>query len=75
MQTLSPSAFTGIGVRLERMRVAVVKSTNHFRAAFDPVSIRTLYLAGPGALRADFRAFSYRNRTNEFWPRVALPAG
>jgi len=74
MQTFSPSAYAGLGVPLARMRIAVPKSTNHFRAAFDPLAARTFYLAGPGAISADFRSFVYRNRSNDFWPRVEAPA-
>lgn len=70
MQTYAPDLFTNIGLPLEAMRFAVVKSTNHFRAGFDRIAVRTIFLLGPGAIAGDFENFSYLKRTNLFWPKV-----
>lgn len=82
LQGLDPSLFTGLGVPLSRLRIVVPKSTNHFRAGFDPIAAATFYLVGPGAISVDFENFHYVNRTERFWPRLpdlamtnAEPAG
>ena len=51
----------------------VVKSSQHFQAAFAPIGRDVRYLAGPGALSFDYAALPYTKRTVPFWPRVADP--
>ena len=75
MQCYAPSTFTGLGLPLGDMRIVVPKSTNHFRAHFEPIATEILYLVGPGAISGDFEALHFENRTNRFWPRVADPDG
>jgi microcystin degradation protein MlrC len=74
MQCFAPSAFTGLGLPLEKMHIVIPKSTNHFRADFEPIATAILYLEGPGAIAADFANLKFNNRTNNFWPRVADPS-
>jgi len=51
----------------------VVKSSQHFQAAFAPIARGVRYVAGPGALSFDYAALPYTKRTTPFWPRVADP--
>ncbi len=71
VQAFSPDLFTNIGVPLERMRIAVVKSTAHFRAGFAPIA--RLTTVGPGTLLEDYGAIPYRKRNLDYWPRVEAP--
>ncbi|QPF72364.1 M81 family metallopeptidase [Roseateles sp. DAIF2] len=72
-QVFSPEAFTGLGLRLEDMKLVVVKSTQHFHTEFAPISQAVLYAATPGAIAPDFAAIPYRVRNLNYWPRVADP--
>jgi microcystin degradation protein MlrC len=72
-QTFAPDAFTGLGLTLHDKRAVVVKSSQHFQAAFAPIARRVMYLAGPGALSFDYAALPYQRRTAPYWPRVADP--
>lgn len=72
-QTFAPDAFTGLGLTLANKRIVVVKSTQHFHAAFAPVARAIRYVAAPGAIPPDFAAIPYTKRTEPFWPRVANP--
>lgn len=72
MQGFSPDLFENVGIDMSKLKAVVVKSTNHFREFFDPISTRTLYLIGPGALNEDYRLLHYENRSNRFWPREEL---
>ncbi len=74
VQAFSPDLFTNIGVPLETMRIAVVKSTAHFRAGFAPIARLILTTVGPGTLLEDYGAIPYRNRNLDYWPRVERPA-
>ena len=74
-QTFSPALFTGLGIELERKRVIVVKSTQHFHAQFAPLAGSILYVTTPGAIDMDFAALPYRVRDLDYWPRVADPHG
>ena len=72
-QTFAPDAFTGLGITLQDKAAVVVKSSQHFQAAFAPIARRVMYLAGPGALSFDYACLPYRRRTAPYWPRVSDP--
>ena len=65
--------FTGLGIDLEAKRAIVVKSTQHFHAAFAPLAQQVLYVDTPGLLRSDFEHMDYRRRSLNYWPRVNDP--
>jgi microcystin degradation protein MlrC len=72
-QAFSPDLFTNLGLDLAAMRIAVVKSTAHFRAGFAPIAAEILTTVGPGALLEDFAAIPYQKRNLNYWPRVEDP--
>ena len=72
-QVFAPDAFTGLGIDLGAAHIVVVKSTQHFHAAFAPLASDILYAETPGALSMDFANIPYRKRSPDFWPNVAEP--
>lgn len=72
-QVFAPDAFGNLGLDVRRRRLVVVKSTQHFYAAFAPIAREVLYVATPGAIAPDFARIPYTKRTTPFWPRVADP--
>ncbi|MBO1074601.1 M81 family metallopeptidase [Roseomonas marmotae] len=72
-QTFAPDAFTGLGITLEDKAVVVVKSTQHFHAAFAPVAREIRYVSAPGAIPPEFAEIPFTKRTRPYWPRVADP--
>ena len=72
-QIYGTDAFTGIGIPLEGHRLIVVKSTQHFHAAFAPLAHEVVYVSTPGAISQDFTAIPFRKRSLNYWPRVADP--
>jgi len=74
-QTYGTDAFTGIGMSLHDKDIVVVKSTQHFHAAFAPLAREVLYVSTPGAMNVDFAAIDYRRRSLVYWPRVNDPHG
>ena len=72
-QVFSPDAFTNLGVDPDSMHLLVVKSTNHFHAAFAPIAREILYAAVDGPYPNDPRTTPYRHLTRAIWPRVEHP--
>ena len=72
-QTFAPDAFTGLGCRLDDKRVVVVKSTQHFYAAFAPIASAIRYVAAPGAIAPEFDKIPYTKRVTPYWPKVEDP--
>jgi microcystin degradation protein MlrC len=73
-QVISPDAFTGLGLTLTDKQLVVVKSIQHFHAAFAPLAKAVFYASTPGAISPDFSAIPYRRRNLEYWPRLrSLP--
>ena len=73
VQGFTPSLFSNAGLPLDEMRIAVVKSTAHFRAGFAPVASLIVTTVGPGALLEDYGALPYERRPLNYWPRVDDP--
>jgi len=59
-QTFSPEAFTGLGIDLSRKKVVVVKSSNHFHAAFRPIAAAIHHLDTGGPFPPDPTRVTYR---------------
>ena len=72
-QTFAPDAFTGLGLTLHDKAGVVVKSSQHFQAAFAPIARAVHYVSSPGALSFDYADLPYTKRTVPFWPRVENP--
>ncbi len=67
-QTFSPPAFTNLGVDIAKKKIVVVKSSNHFHAAFRPVAAEILYLDTGGPYPFDPRKQVFRKARRPLWP-------
>ncbi|TVQ33554.1 MAG: M81 family peptidase [Geminicoccaceae bacterium] len=72
-QCASTDCFTHVGIDPATKRVVVVKSMQHFHAAFAPLAAEVLYVAAAGALMPDFGALPYRKADRRQWPLVDDP--
>ena len=58
-QTFSPEAFTSMGIDIRRKKIVVVKSSNHFHAAFSKVAAAIHHLDCGGPFPPDVRKIPY----------------
>ena len=49
-------------------RIVVVKSTNHFMAAFGPIAKRVIYVDSDAPLARDYRKIAYQRVERPIWP-------
>ncbi|BBK30526.1 microcystin degradation protein MlrC [Stella humosa] len=68
LQALGTDLFTNLGIDLAQRRIVVVKSTNHFFAAFGPIAEEVLYTSAPGPLPRDLRTLPYKKLPRPIWP-------
>lgn len=61
MQCLDLAIFRHLGVEPTEQKILVVKSSVHFRAAFDPIAAKTLVVAAPGAHPCQLSTLDYKN--------------
>ena len=73
-QTLSPTAFTGLGVPLHEAQVIAVKSSHHYYAEFSKLSTDRHVIETGAALSMDFAHLPYRNRHMHFFPATDNPS-
>jgi len=73
-QTLSPTAFTGLGVPLHEATVIAVKSSHHYYAEFSKLSTNCHVIETGAALSMDFANLPYLRRGKAFYPAVHNPA-
>lgn len=67
-QAFGLDLFTGQGVSLDDKRLVVVKSTNHFHAAFAPIASQVLYCDAGGPIPRDHRKVPYTRVQRPIWP-------
>jgi len=60
-QCLDLAQFTHLGLKPEEYKTICVKSTVHFRAAFDPISGDVKAVASPGAFICEMEKIPFRN--------------
>jgi microcystin degradation protein MlrC len=68
LQVLDPELFQAVGIAPERKRVLVVKSSVHFRAAFEPLAGAIVAVDGPGLSSPNLASFHYRRVRRPIWP-------
>jgi microcystin degradation protein MlrC len=72
-QVVDPEVFRALGLEPEQRRVLVVKSSQHYRAAFTPIAAEVLDIAAPGAIEPNFAALPLRRIQRPKWPFDADP--
>jgi microcystin degradation protein MlrC len=67
-QAMGTDLFTNIGVELSAKKLIVVKSSQHFYAAFSKVAQKVIYVAAPGAVTVDLKTLPYTKIQRPKWP-------
>jgi microcystin degradation protein MlrC len=67
-QALGLELFRNLGIEPAERKLVLVKSTNHFMAAFGPIAASVIYVDSDGPLQRDYRKISYRNVHRPIWP-------
>jgi microcystin degradation protein MlrC len=67
-QPYDPEAFRSHGITPERRRVLVLKSTVHYRAAFEPIAGGIREVSAPGLCSPDLPSFSYDHVRRPMYP-------
>ncbi|MSR83077.1 MAG: M81 family peptidase [Candidatus Latescibacteria bacterium] len=67
-QALGLELFRNVGVEPTQRKLVVVKSTNHFMAAFGPIAQRVIYIDADGPIPRDYRKIPYTRLQRPIWP-------
>ena len=67
-QVFSPEVFARVGIEPESQDILVVKSSQHFRARFEPIATEIIYCDTPGTLTSDLAAVPFKNIPRPMWP-------
>ncbi|WP_336021853.1 M81 family metallopeptidase [Halobellus salinisoli] len=67
-QPYDPEVFRSQGITPERQRVLVLKSTVHYRAAFEPIAGEIREVSAPGLCSPDLSSFSYEHVERPKYP-------
>jgi microcystin degradation protein MlrC len=67
-QALGLELFTNLGIDPRARKLVVVKSTNHFMAAFGPIAKKVIYIDSDGPLARDHRKIPYTKVQRPIWP-------
>lgn len=69
--------FENLGIDPTQRKIVVVKSTNHFMAAYGPIAKKVIYIESSGPLRRDHSKVPYQKVERPIWPLDvdAVPRG
>jgi microcystin degradation protein MlrC len=67
-QALGLELFRNLGIEPADQKLLLVKSTNHFMAAFGPIAAKVIYVDSDGPLNRDYRKIPYKNVQRPIWP-------
>ena len=67
-QALGLELFTNVGIDPTQKKIVVVKSTNHFMAAFGPIAKKVIYVDSNGPLKRDPAKIAYTKIERPIWP-------
>ncbi|GAB4527691.1 MAG: M81 family metallopeptidase [Anaerolineae bacterium] len=70
MQTFVADHYRALGIDPTQKRVLVVKSSQHFQAAYAPLASAVVYCDAPGALNRDFASLPYQHVDRNKFPFV-----
>ncbi|MGV0877054.1 M81 family metallopeptidase [Martelella sp. FLE1502] len=74
-QSYDPSLFTAMGIDPLEKDILVIKSTNHFHAAFSRISKEIIYCAAGTPYPNNPRLTAYKYARRDIWPMVDDPHG
>jgi microcystin degradation protein MlrC len=67
-QALGLELFSNLGIDPLTKKILVVKSTNHFMAAFGPTAAKVIYIESDGPLARNYRKLTYTKVQRPIWP-------
>ncbi len=74
-QSYDPSLFSAVGIDPLARGILVIKSTNHFHAAFAPIAAEVIYCSAGRPYPNDPARTPYRKVRRDIWPISADPFG
>lgn len=74
-QSFDPSLFSALGIDPTARKILLIKSTNHFHAAFAPIASEIIYCAAGKPYPNTPATTPYRKARRDIWPMVENPLG
>ena len=74
-QSFDPSLFSAVGIDPLAQRILVIKSTNHFYAAFAPIASEVIYCSAGQPYPNDPARTAYAKARRDIWPICDDPFG
>jgi len=68
VQNLDPEIFRSVGIEPTEHHIVVVKSSIHFRAAYEPIASTIIEVAAPGLVSPDMHRFPFRKVRRPIYP-------
>jgi microcystin degradation protein MlrC len=72
-QVLGLEVFTAFGIDPSERRLLLVKSANHFAAAYEPIAEEIIYMSTPGTLTYEFGSLPYIHTNRNQFPCAHNP--
>jgi microcystin degradation protein MlrC len=72
-QAFGVDVFTQLGVDPTQRKIVVVKSSQHFRAAFEPIAAKVIMVDVPGVVARDITSLPFRKIRRPKWPLPDAP--
>ena len=67
-EPIDVGCFSHAGIDITRKKFVLIKSRQHFRAAFEPLASEIVMVAGPGVCSSDYSVFPFQNIQRPIYP-------
>jgi microcystin degradation protein MlrC len=67
-QGFNVDLFTQFGLDPDKLRILVVKSSQHFHASFSKVAKKIIYVESPGSVTQDLKSLQFKKIRLPKWP-------
>jgi microcystin degradation protein MlrC len=68
VEALDMAVFTHVGIDPREKKYVLLKSRQHYRAAFEPIAKHLVQIAGPGVTNPDFSTFPFQHIERPVFP-------
>jgi microcystin degradation protein MlrC len=75
LQARDLGIFRSQGIEPTKKDILVLKSSVHYRAAFEPIAGKIIEVDTPGLLSIDLNRFDFRRISRPIWPLDPMPSG
>jgi microcystin degradation protein MlrC len=67
-EAIEPGVFSHVGIDPKKKKYTLIKSRQHYRAAYGPIARHMMWICGPGPVNPDFAGLPFQHIQRPMFP-------